>query len=412
MSKFTFLMNTKIRSFTFCFTACFAGISFLGQVAQGAVITVTTEQDLQSVINSASSNDQIKLLPGTYSGEYSLTDKNLTISQSGGTPTLTKFSLSGGRVTLIGLQIGQVLSSDSNNQAGNHLIHQCEIGNIESNTSSFTLQYSDVGSLIVNKKATVTACLFDGAGGGGVGITVRGSLGDAIIQNSIIRKYGAVIGSAISNECLGIWVTNGAKGIIRNNIVHGCKDLNYNGNEVNAGIGICINDNASGVVSGNIVWDCFIADKSSTNLPNDGSSALVKVTAQSLVLNNFLWPVVDSSISRTQLGLDVQSGWRIHNLIIGSNAVGTVSTNPKFVNWQDGDYRLASDSPAINAGPSDPQYNDRDGSRNDIGMFGGHNFIPDGRTTNKPIVLGLDIAPIAVPTGGTVTIESTGATVK
>ena len=129
------------------------------------MITVTTEQDLQSVINSASSNDQIKLLPGTYSGEYSLTDKNLTISQSGGTPTLTKFSLSGGRVTLIGLQIGQVLSSDSNNQNGNHLIHQCEIGNIESNTSSFTLQYSEVGSLIVNKKATVTACLFDGAGG-------------------------------------------------------------------------------------------------------------------------------------------------------------------------------------------------------------------------------------------------------
>jgi len=74
--------------------------------------------------------------------------------------------------------------------------------------------------------------------------------------------------------------------------------------------------------------------------------------------------------------------------------------------------RVVADSPCINAGPPDPQYNDRDGSRNDIGMFGGHNFIPDGRTTNKPIVLGLDIAPIAVPTGGTVTIESTGATVK
>ena len=122
--------------------------------------------------------------------------------------------------------------------------------------------------------------------------------------------------------------------------------------------------------------------------------------------------MVDSSFSRSQLGLDSHTGWRIHNLIIGSNAVDTVSSNPKFVNWQNGDYRLASDSPAINAGPSDPQYNDRDGSRNDMGMFGGHNFIPDGRTTNKPIVLGLDIAPIAVPTGGTVTIESTGATVK
>jgi hypothetical protein len=103
----------------------------------------------------------------------------------------------------------------------------------------------------------------------------------------------------------------------------------------------------------------------------------------------------------------------VHNQIIGSsNAMGTISSDPKFVNWENGNYQLQSVSPAVNAGPPDPQYNDRDGSRNDIGMFGGHNFIPDGRTTNKPIVLGLDVAPIAVPVGGTVTIESTGTTVK
>jgi hypothetical protein len=92
--------------------------------------------------------------------------------------------------------------------------------------------------------------------------------------------------------------------------------------------------------------------------------------------------------------------------------INCFDAHPKFTDSSNGDYSLASDSPCIDAGPPDPQYNDRDGSRNDIGMFGGHNFIPDGRTTNKPIVLGLDIAPIAVPTGGTVTIESTGVTVK
>ena len=43
--------------------------------------------------------------------------------------------------------------------------------------------------------------------------------------------------------------------------------------------------------------------------------------------------------------------------------------------------------------PPDPRFNDLDGSRNDIGMYGGHNFISDGRTTDKPIVLGLDVAP-------------------
>jgi hypothetical protein len=44
-------------------------------------------------------------------------------------------------------------------------------------------------------------------------------------------------------------------------------------------------------------------------------------------------------------------------------------------------------------------------------MFGGHNYIPNGRNTNKPIVISLEV-PIAVPAGGTVTIESTGATIK
>ncbi len=85
-----------------------------------------------------------------------------------------------------------------------------------------------------------------------------------------------------------------------------------------------------------------------------------------------------------------------------------LNSDPKFT----ADYNLQPSSPCINKGPPDPRYNDRDGSRNDIGMFGGHSFIPDGKTTDKPIVLGLDVAPIAVPVGGTITIESTGATVK
>ena len=63
--------------------------------------------------------------------------------------------------------------------------------------------------------------------------------------------------------------------------------------------------------------------------------------------------------------------------------------------------------------PLDPSiYNDRDGTRNDIGMYGGHGYLPNGRTTTKPIVLSLEIEPLAVPVGGVITIESTGATVK
>jgi hypothetical protein len=65
-----------------------------------------------------------------------------------------------------------------------------------------------------------------------------------------------------------------------------------------------------------------------------------------------------------------------------------------------------------NKGSPDDYHKDHDGSRNDIGANGGRNYILDGRTTNKPIPIFFSLAPQAVPIGGTITIESTGATVK
>ena len=382
-------------------------------LVHGATVMVTPGEDLQTALNSANQNDHIKILPGTFSGQYILADKNLTISKSGGTPNLTKLTLDGGAVTLIGLQIGQIVSSDSSQQNGNHLVHQCEVGNIESNTSSMTVQYSDVGSMVINKNATVTGCTFDGGGSGGVGIKIIGANADAIIQNSIIRNYSLLSGTSISYKCIGIMVTERANGIIRNNVIHGCKDRNYEGAETNSGIGIAVFDNSFATITTNIIWDCFIADRGSTSVPVSTSSGLIRASTSTIIANNILWAKTYSKESRSQLGIDGATGWKVHNQIIGSsNAIGTISSDPKFVNWENGNYQLQSVSPAVNAGPPDPQYNDRDASRNDIGMFGGHNFIPDGRTTNKPIVLGLDVAPIAVPIGGTVTIESTGATVK
>ena len=195
-------------------------------LVHGATVMVTPGEDLQTALNSANQNDHIKILPGTFSWQYQIVDKNITISKSGGTPNLTKLTLDGGAVTLIGLQIGQIVSSDSSEQNGNHLVHQCEVGNIESNTSAITVQYSDVGSMVINMNATITGCTFDGGGGGGVGITVSGAGSDAIIQNSIIRNYSLSTASPINSSCIGVLVSNGATATIQNNIIHSCNDRN------------------------------------------------------------------------------------------------------------------------------------------------------------------------------------------
>ena len=124
-------------------------------------------------------------------------------------------------------------------------------------------------------------------------------------------------------------------------------------------------------------------------------SALINAPANAVIEHNLLYNDADT----------------LRKITGGCQSFYEIDADPKFTDLANGDFTLASDSPCIDAGPPDAQYKDHNGSRNDIGMFGGHSYLLNGRTTTKPIVLSLEM-PIAVPSGGTVTIESTGATVK
>gem|GEM_PF-4591722 len=53
---------------------------------------------------------------------------------------------------------------------------------------------------------------------------------------------------------------------------------------------------------------------------------------------------------------------------------GNLSGDPGFVDLAAGDYRLTAFSIAVNQGDPDPAYDDRDGTRNDMGAFGGDPF--------------------------------------
>ena len=70
---------------------------------------------------------------------------------------------------------------------------------------------------------------------------------------------------------------------------------------------------------------------------------------------------------------------------------------------------LGAASPSRNAGPTDAIFNDIDGTRNDLGAYGGHSYDPEGRTTLKPVVLSGEVSPLYVKRGGAVTVKARAA---
>ena len=78
-----------------------------------------------------------------------------------------------------------------------------------------------------------------------------------------------------------------------------------------------------------------------------------------------------------------------NNSVYGVTAHGTLFIDPKL----DADRNLAADSPCRNAGPPDAIYNDRDGTRNDIGFTGGPLYNPGNYTNDLPIAFWLNTTP-------------------
>jgi hypothetical protein len=419
-------------------------------LAHGATYTVFPSQNLQVVVNAASNGDEIILNGAFFDENITISGKSLTIRKQNLIPQILRIKVENNSNPCLfeGIRIANLLDlNNSNVQLRNttvagllvsensdvHARNSTFSNNVNLNFSNLnaikcnfssnlsilhpnkidgsttkafvlqsainnrltskaaksliyynTIRYSDISGI-----ADITGNIINGGNGNGIGILLSGNLSKALIRNNRIYSFTASSSGGMSNTCIGIWVKNNAKAEIINNLIHDCYETDYRGTNTKVGVGIVIDSTKGTTILGNALWGCW--SKGSSSLGH----CLIRAPSSGVVVqyNSFFKSHGDQSTNYVQGGV-----------VANDNIIGNPSLN--------GNGTLKADSPCINAGPPDPQYNDRDGSRNDIGMFGGHNFIPDGRTTNKPIVLGLDIAPIAVPTGGTVTIESTGATVK
>ena len=366
-------------------------------LAHGVTRFVQPGDVLQDVIDASSSGDVIAIVKSPC-GTGSIQGKDLTLRGVNNVmPVIGTLDINNSKVSLLKVQVGTLNVSESSGQKSHLFAHACDLlGSIDNNASTTRLQYCKVYRLKINKKAEVVGCEFNGNNNAGIGIEVM-STGRATINNNRIYDYN---GSERHNrgleyEMIGVRIHSGGVSKISNNIIFNCTNSYYvnNHNTQDArfrGIGILAQSESQVSIKGNAIWSC--GNKAHTSAVN---SALINAPANAVIEHNLLYKDADT---RRKITGGCQSFYEIDG-------------DPKFTDLANGDFTLASDSPCIDAGPPDAQYKDYNGSRNDIGMFGGHSYLLNGRTTTKPIVVSLDM-PIAVPAGGTVTIESTGATVK
>ncbi|WP_207681920.1 InlB B-repeat-containing protein [Desulfonema magnum] len=96
-----------------------------------------------------------------------------------------------------------------------------------------------------------------------------------------------------------------------------------------------------------------------------------------------------------------------YSLIEGGNAAtGNISQNPLFADPETGNYYLQTGSPCIDAGNPSAEYNDTDGTRNDMGAYGGSGGESYAYEDGPPSVENVLITPAFAFPGSTVVITA------
>jgi hypothetical protein len=205
--------------------------------------------------------------------------------------------------------------------------------------------------------------VIDGSNGPSGGIMCTGAAGATISRNRIDGGRGS--GILLNGGTLTVsnnWITCGAglqpaimmmnalSATVRNNII--CDSSTH-------GTGVTVNSSTSV----DVVNNTFI-----THL-----RGIVETSSPARILNNIITGAADHALQGSaDASSDYNDLWNnaanYNGLAPGGN---DISKDPQFRNPALGDYRLWASSPCINAGSPAAEFLDRDGSRNDVGAYGG-----------------------------------------
>lgn len=382
--------------------------------AHAANYNIFSGQSIQTKINSATNGDTITIYAGLYSENLTISGKDVRLLR----PASQSVSLSG-NITFSGITTPYTFSGFTIGGMTDKTltIENCPkmsvyavtmpAGNVSvtgSNTTADFARCTITGNVTVGSsvqrfsftRSTVTETLDTSASNGLVAYSnlrwfrQRGSGKAVLIGNTINERSAtggntievrdtstlAALNNVIRDGAAGGWSENhafyvypGATLSSLNNIIY-----NYSGNYADRGFLFEVNRSTVSQISSNIGYS---------------------------IQDEFLYGPFNYINAFNNLSGTGSGG--------GVYLASHLTADPVFVDTTD--FVLGPTSPARNAGDPDPRFNDIDGTRNDMGIYGGPFYDPDGRTGVKPVVLNAELDNTQFVRGelSTVKLKATGA---
>ncbi len=241
---------------------------------------------------------------------------------------------------------------------------------------------------------------------------------------SVVEDTGGYRGSA-HRTIAGIFITNSANIFIDNNVIHGITDYGdgtalgvfalcsseitiyknriYGIREysVHHAMGIYINTCSQVNIYNNLIYDLVGSSGPNMGIMSDAASYMnvinnvvsgieggntpgdwgiyTRISSYCTLSNNIIANVdygIEETSDCTNNTVSYNDVWQapVPYIIMGA-AFDNINVDPMFIGGSDASlfsyYTLNADSPCIDAGAPDTQYNDTNGTRNDMGVFGG-----------------------------------------
>ena len=338
--------------------------------------------------------DSIVFRPGFYPGNHNLLGKDVLITSTHGpiitiligiTTQQSVIRIDKGRLDGLGIQNGTGFSGGGVWAGGTAVVANCFIKNnlaVEDPTANMQIYPSGHGGgVFITDTALVTDCKIVNnrarRGGGGVAMDKF-----AIMENSIVFS-NSNLSAPLSEPPYsggGVFISDHSFGVV----VRNCRFTRNR--TLGIGGGVCVDGNTT-------ISNCIF----NYNNARVGGGGFALVAGNSMDLVNCTFyrnsasqndhysiisfgdlNILNCIVSRGALVdrvnnkfYSINSTYSLIQEVTVVGGTGNIVSNPLFVDPENSNFRLEAESPAINAGHPGNEYKDSNGSRNDMGAFGG-----------------------------------------